>query len=300
MDQYCHCCQSCRGYLLDYLTAAYSEAETARQIREAGGAKYQTYRPSAEGDISFQDLTAQNPDVIGWIMIPDTEIDYPLVQGRNNEEYINLDAQGAFSLAGSLFLDARNAPDFSDPLSVIYGHNMTGNVMFGGLQQFSDQAYLEAHPSGTLYYGGAYYQLRFLFCFHANGHDGAVYRLPLAAEQLSAWLAHCAEYAESRAGDLPQSGRILLLSTCASGETDSRTLLAAEILPDGTPFAKPEVQQAQPFMRTLFDSVGGAMRPVWLLPAFLVLSVLTVLYQKKRRCRREKTEGNNEGQHAAE
>lgn len=72
--------------LLILCLAVYSETETARQIHNASGARFQTYKPSAEDDLSFQDLTAQNPDVIGWIMIPDTQIDYPLVQGKNNEE----------------------------------------------------------------------------------------------------------------------------------------------------------------------------------------------------------------------
>ena len=66
-----------------------------------------------------------NKDVVGWIKIFDTHISYPVVQGKDNQEYLNKDVFGEFSFSGSIFLDYRNACDFTDSYSIIYGHQIT-------------------------------------------------------------------------------------------------------------------------------------------------------------------------------
>ena len=69
-----------------------------------------------------------NKDVVGWITIFDTHISYPVVQGKDNQEYLNKDVFGKFSFSGSIFLDYRNACDFTDSYSIIYGHHMVLNL----------------------------------------------------------------------------------------------------------------------------------------------------------------------------
>ena len=71
---------------------------------------------------------ARNPEVVAWLTLEDTGVDYPVTQGKNNQKYINTSALGEFSLSGAIFADARNAPDFSDTLTILYGHNMTGEA----------------------------------------------------------------------------------------------------------------------------------------------------------------------------
>ena len=65
--------------------------------------------------LGFQDLLVLNEDVRAWITIDDTHVDYPMVQGENDMEYVNKDVMGDFSLSGSIFMSYRNKPDFSDP-----------------------------------------------------------------------------------------------------------------------------------------------------------------------------------------
>src|SRR3712207_1882877 len=73
-----------------------------------------TYKPTGKNDdISFAELQKINSDVCGWITISDTNIDYPIVQGKTNMEYINKAVDGSFSLSGSIFLDYRNKRDFN-------------------------------------------------------------------------------------------------------------------------------------------------------------------------------------------
>ena len=74
----------------------------------------------------------------------------PVMQGKDNYEYLNKDPYGEFSLSGSIFLDARNDLDFEDDYSLIYGHHMEKGAMFGALDDFQDRAYFDQRRSGTI------------------------------------------------------------------------------------------------------------------------------------------------------
>ena len=71
---------------------------------------------------SFDELLAINKDVRAWVTMNGTHIDFPILQGETNLTYINTDVYGKFALAGSIFLDCRNASDFSDKYNLTYGH----------------------------------------------------------------------------------------------------------------------------------------------------------------------------------
>ncbi len=92
-------------------------------------------------------------DMVGWLTIDDTNIDYPVMQGSDNSKYLNTDPFGEYSLSGSIFLDSRCSPDFSDEYSVIYGHHMDYGKMFGALDDFLNEEYLRSHTTGTLMVG---------------------------------------------------------------------------------------------------------------------------------------------------
>ena len=100
--------------------------------------------------LNFQDLLVLNEDVRAWITIDDTHIDYPMVQGESDMEYVNKDVMGNFALSGSIFMSYRNKPDFSDPYILTYGHHMDNGGMYGDIMKFIDPEYFEAHRSGSL------------------------------------------------------------------------------------------------------------------------------------------------------
>jgi sortase B len=114
------------------------------------------YKPEADGDEdaanpTLSELQQINKDVCAWLTVDDTSIDYPVVQGSTNYDYLNWDVYGSFSLSGSIFLDYRNARDFSDFYSLIYGHHMEGNVMFGELPSFLETDFFQSHTTGKLF-----------------------------------------------------------------------------------------------------------------------------------------------------
>jgi sortase B len=268
--------------LLLLFFAVYVTVSDRRIVAEASSAVYESYKPTEDGSASFDELVSINHDVVGWLTMDDTKIDYPLVRGRNNEIYINTAVSGEFSLSGSLFLDFRNAADFSDPLSIVYGHNMAGDVMFGGIDNYADPSYYADHLTGTLFCGGEYYKLEVFAYFEADGHDMRVYAPRLQPTECADWLEMVGALAVNRAEMLPEEGPILLMSTCAVGETNGRNLLAAAIRPGGSP---PPVTESHK------SRSGGLLAPsaeerspwVYLVPAGVVLLGLTVLYAALRR-----------------
>lgn len=96
--------------------------------------------------IAFEELKAQNEDVIGWIEIPDTEISYPLMQGDDDQYYLKHTFSGNENSAGSIFVEYQNKPDLTDRHTIIYGHNMKNGSMFGGLKEYRKASYLVDHP----------------------------------------------------------------------------------------------------------------------------------------------------------
>ena len=92
-------------------------------------------------------LRQVNEHVLGWILIPETEISYPLLSSGNNDTYLYRAWDGSRNSAGSIFLDRRNSEDLQDFNTVIYGHNMRSGAMFGSLKHYADEEYRKAHPS---------------------------------------------------------------------------------------------------------------------------------------------------------
>lgn len=91
--------------------------------------------------VDFDALQAINPDIVGWIYIPGTSISYPVVQGDDNEEYLNRLADGTANSSGSIFLDAVDtAPGMVDQQTTLYGHHMNNRTMFYEIDETTDQA----------------------------------------------------------------------------------------------------------------------------------------------------------------
>ncbi len=101
--------------------------------------------------VDFEALKKINPEIIAWIRIPDTKIDYPVVQGTDNEYYLKHTFKKTEHVAGSIFLDKDNSPDFSNRKTILYGHNMKDGSMFQGLHKYESESYLQEHNKVYLY-----------------------------------------------------------------------------------------------------------------------------------------------------
>jgi len=96
-------------------------------------------------NVDFAKLSSENKDTVGWIYLPDSNIDYPVVQGNDNDYYLNRDFSGSYLFDGTIFVDAANGPLFTDDNTIIYGHRMISGAMFADLKQYEDSEYMESH-----------------------------------------------------------------------------------------------------------------------------------------------------------
>lgn len=162
-------------------------------------------------------------DMVAWLTVDGTDIDYPVMQGTDNTTYLNTDPFGKYSLGGSIFLDSRNSPDFSDNYSLIYGHHMEFGRMFGSLDHFLDREYLQTHSNGTLEIGRnaeKVYRLHFFAAFRASAKDKPVFDF---GEGL-------AEFIEKNVPvSVDRNRKILALSTCTEGDSVSRIVVFSYI-----------------------------------------------------------------------
>ena len=107
---------------------------------------------SADNPIDFKTLTKINPEIFGWLYIPDTNIDYPLLQSNERDDfYLHKDIYGNYKYAGSLYSEYCNSTQLDDRVTVIYGHNMIDGSMFANLHKFRDASFFKKHTTFYIY-----------------------------------------------------------------------------------------------------------------------------------------------------
>ena len=106
--------------------------------------KTETDNPE-EARIDFEELKKINPDIVGWLTMKNTVIDYPVVKGEDNEYYLHHLYTGEWNSLGTLFVDFRNYELFTDRNTIIYGHSMLNGSMFFILEKYKKQSFYEEH-----------------------------------------------------------------------------------------------------------------------------------------------------------
>ena len=121
-------------------------------------------------------LQEVNPDVMGWIYIPGTKINYPLLRADSSEEYLHTAWNGKSVYSGSIFLEPLNSAELWDFNTLIYGHNMANGTMFGNLVGYAQQSFLEEHPYVYVLTEDAIRRYEVYSAYRAET-DSSVYRL---------------------------------------------------------------------------------------------------------------------------
>ena len=214
------------GYMIWYTIMVYQSAFLDDDLLK--------YKPTLDGDgnPSLYDLMAINPDVCGWITIEGTNIDYPIVRGKDNQEYLKKDVFGDYTLAGSVFLDYKNERDFSDPYNILYGHHMDNGAMFGQVIEFLDDDFFNEHPYGILFLPEKTYAISFFESMEANAYDSQVLSIEkdrnLMSPLLSRFKASAVQYRELSPA-LSGNDTIVSLVTCENANTDGRAVLIGRL-----------------------------------------------------------------------
>lgn len=217
--------------LLLIAVGAYGLWDNELMVQGADQSNYAEYQPT-ENPLSFQELQKLNPDVFGWLEVYGTNINYPLLQGEDNDKYVHTDVMGNYSASGSLFLDYRNQPDFSDFNSIIYGHHMEKQAMFGELSQFLDDDYFKEHAYGEIYFDGKTMGIKFVAFLEADAYDWTLYTPGVQTEgERTELISRIKEYAAQLRDfeEVSTDSHLIFLSTCTSDVTNGRHILIGQL-----------------------------------------------------------------------
>lgn len=211
-------------FIVFLLVGAYIMTDTLYIYSGASQRGALVYKPAEKGE-SAEKLKELSKDCVGWITVDGTNIDYPLMQGSTNAEYLNTDPFGEYSLSGSIFLDFRNQSDLSDRYSLIYGHHMEGGAMFGALDRYLDEGYYNGHQTGRITLtDGTVLEFRIFAVVSCSARDTEVFDVNEGGPSPEFLLkkAHIsASYSD---------GRIVALTTCFGSSSDDRLAVLAEVL----------------------------------------------------------------------
>ena len=171
----------------------------------------------------FETLLQWNPDVIGWIWSPGSDIDYPVVQGVDNDYYLNHTADGVRSIIGSIFMESQNQKEFQDDVTILYGHHIRGGRMFSSLSGYKTQSYYEEHPVMYLYTPDKDYRVDL---FAGEILDGQIGSFPIIFESADArerWLKKLLVSSTFKSSVAVEGNeRILALCTCSYEYNNAR------------------------------------------------------------------------------
>lgn len=212
-------------FLLLFVMGFYALYDSYLVYMDANDTSLLKYKPGYEKEEPKKEIKG---NMVAWITLDDTDIDYPVMQGDDNSEYLNKDPYGEYSLSGSIFLDSRNASDFSDSYSLIYGHHMEHRAMFGALDDFLDEDYFNTHRTGTLYVGDETYHIQVFGVLECAAIQEEIFApTEISLTDTEEYIHQKAMYLDERAGDKDQ--KILALSTCKYPDTADRTVVLTTI-----------------------------------------------------------------------
>jgi len=189
------------------------------------------YRPGDNDQLSLEELQKINPDICGWIRIDNTKIDYPIVQGKDNYEYLNLDYTKQYSLSGSIFLDYRNDFNFKDNYNIIYGHNVNGNLMFADVKAYDKKWFFDSHQTGHLFTKDKTYKLDVYAYIETNAYSVDIYNIGNNQHSITDTFKEFVKKNSKRYKEIEinKDDKLVALSTCY-GKADDRSLIMTKVV----------------------------------------------------------------------
>jgi len=280
-------------FLLLFLYGAYSMWDSNQMFAGADSINYQPYRPTFEESLTFEEWRQINPDhIFGWLTVFGTNIDYPLLQGTDNQRYVNHNARGEFSMAGAIFLCYRNQRDLTDFNNIIYGHFMERDTKFAEVGNFQHEDYFNAREHGLIFTGEKWYGIEFYSFVEVDAYDRGIYtQMPLTDPELQqAYLDRLeAEAVQWRDVGVTIEDRIVLLSTCTPISTNGRHVLIGRLTDElfEDPFYGDEEDEVRtgmvltlPWFREL---ISGMRAWHWLIAIGALILVAMVIYDKVKK-----------------
>lgn len=178
--------------------------------------------------LNIEALKEINDEVIGWIIIPNSQVSYPLIQGADNSYYLERTWKKEKSAVGSIFLECQVSKDLSDFNTIIYGHKMRNGSMFGSLEQYKEETYWREHPRVYIVSGQEVHCYEIYAVYEAGVRD-LTYHLKIEdPEKKEEFIRFGKEHSVIDTGIEPAAkDRIITLSTCTGRGYRTRWVVQA-------------------------------------------------------------------------
>ncbi len=195
------------------------------------------------GVVDWKALKKVNPDVQGWLYQKGTVINYPVVQGTDNDTYLHTRFDKQWSGGGTLFVDCRMEKDFKGFNSIIYGHHMKDGSMFRSIRGYTkEDGYYDKHKTLELATPHGNYHLVVFSAFITKATDEDTYKMTYGEAEKQAYIDRAWERSElpitRDSVDVTKNDRLVTLSTCAYDYEEARYIVMCKMVP----WTKAEVQ----------------------------------------------------------
>lgn len=218
------------------------EAETASLTLEEPKEESEPEEPepvmeTVPQKIDFQGLWAVNPDAYAFIEVPGTQVYYPVMQSSTQEDdyYLNVTFEGVAALPGSIYSRMINAKDFSDPITVIYGHDMLDGSYFGDLKNYIDRGFFDTYRDLFIYLPDKQLEYKIIAeVVHDDTVISATHDLkdpnsvPAFIQELQGIQEPQNQFAEDMT--VTPEDRLITLSTCIGDRPNNRRLIVAKLV----------------------------------------------------------------------
>ncbi len=203
--------------------------------------------------IDFQGLWAINPDAYAFIEIPGTQVNYPVMQSSTQEEdyYLNVTFEGVAALPGSIYSRMVNAKDFTDPITVIYGHDMLDGSYFGDLKNYIDRGFFDTYRDMYIYTPERQLEYKIIAeVVHDDTLISATHDLkvpdsvPAFIQELQGIPEPQNQFAEDMT--VTPEDRLVTLSTCIGDRPNNRRLIVAKLVNEKQIVSQPAENAADP------------------------------------------------------
>lgn len=188
-----------------------------------------------EKTIDFAELDKINSEVIGWIYIPNTSIDYPIMQSEDDEKYLTTTLRNETNETGSIYIEKYNTKDFSDPVTIMYGHTVFADdksydAMFSDLQKYKEESFMQENPYIYVYTPDKTIKYQIFSCVTFDDRyilGNYQFKDPTDFQDYIDELRNTPGAIVNRDLDITQDSKVLTLSTCVGVGVEQRWLVNA-------------------------------------------------------------------------
>lgn len=204
----------------------FNNQKTYKEVQKAASPK------GFDGNIDFAALSQINPDIKAWIYLKDTKIDYPIVQGADNDIYLHTKFNGEWGSCGTLFADCATNNAFEQFVTIVYGHHMKDGSMFATLKKYNDKDFFDSHQRLELITPSTKYHMDVISFAYVQS-DGPFYQPNVDTEDAKLNYINLIESSYTYRSNLQvsTSDKIVVLSTCVAAEGPDRYLLIGKLTP---------------------------------------------------------------------